>query len=128
MTKVKLPKLPPLALNDVSNGLIAVAVIYGLYMMQKAYSAGDKLANQATKPAGQLWSDVSAWAGGWEAVELTDLIIQPHYLDENFEISGEAWAVLTRDANYNKLMLKLFDNKILKPEYRHLVGQPIRGL
>ena len=69
MTKLKLPALLPQGLNDASNALIAVAVIYGLYVLQKAYGAGDRLANQATKPIGQAWSDVSAWAGGWRPVQ-----------------------------------------------------------
>ena len=128
MTKLRLPQLPPQGLSNITNGLIAVAVIYGLYVMQKAYSAGDKLADQATKPVGQMWSDVSAWAGGWQPVELTDLIIQPWYLDNDFRITDEAWDVLSRDPTQKAQLLVLFDNRVLKPEYRNLIGQRIGAL
>ncbi|NKF52794.1 hypothetical protein G3R49_19745 [Shewanella sp. WXL01] len=119
-----LPQLPQ-GLNSLSNGLIAVAVIYGLYLAQKAYRAGDKLAESATAPAGEALSDVTAWFNGNHRVELTPLVIQPHYLNAQYQISSEAWEILTRDANYAALMIVLFNNQILKPQYRHLVGQPI---
>jgi len=96
--------------------------------MQKAYSAGDRLANQATKPLGQAWSDVSAWAGGYRPVELTPLVVQPWYLDANYQISNQAWEILNRDAGYQVLMVGLFNGRTLKPEYRHLIGQPIEGI
>lgn len=128
MTKLRFPALPMPDLNKLSNGLVAVAVIYGLYVMQKAYGAGDKLANQATRPIGQAWSDVSAWAGGYKAVELTPLVIQPWYLDDSYQISMDAWEILNRDADYQVLMAGLFDGRTLKAQYRHLIGQPITGL
>ncbi|MDR8523839.1 hypothetical protein [Shewanella fidelis] len=128
MTKIQLPQLPPQVLRNISHGLIAVAAIYGIYVMRKAYKAGDELADKATKPIGQLWSDVSAWSGGWTPVELSDLIIQPWYLDDNYKISDEAWRVIGQDANQKQMLLTLFNDRVLKPEYRHLIGQPIGAL
>lgn len=66
MTKIPLPaQLPP----GLTNGLIAVAAIYGLYVFSKMYSAGDKLAQQVTEPIGQAWSDLAAWTNGYKPVE-----------------------------------------------------------
>ena len=110
------------------NVIMALAAVYLVYKYSQGYKRLDKVVNEATKPAGQLWSDIDARLGGWSPVELTDLVIQPWYLNTSFVISEEAWEVLTRDAN-NRLMMKhLFDGRTLKPEYRHLVGQPIGNI
>ena len=110
------------------NVILALAAVYIVYKYSQGYKRLDKVVNEATKPAGQLWSDIDARLGGWSPVELTDLVIQPWYLNTSFVISEEAWEVLTRDAN-NRLMMKhLFDGRTLKPEYRHLVGQPIGNI
>ncbi|MPY23924.1 hypothetical protein FS373_15325 [Shewanella sp. YLB-07] len=110
------------------SAVIAGAAVYLVHQLTKGLGRLDETANILTKPVGQAWSDVSAWAGGWQAVELTALIIQPWYLDSNFQISSEAWRVLTVDEKNRALMHQLFDNRTLKQEYRHLVGQPIEGL
>ena len=110
------------------NVILALAAVYIVYKYSQGYKRLDKVVNEATKPAGQLWSDIDARLGGWSPVELTDLVIQPWYLNTSFVISEEAWEVLTRDAN-NRLMMKhLFDGRTSKPEYRHLVGQPIGNI
>lgn len=109
------------------NVIIAVAAAYIVYKLSQGYERLDAVANEATKPAAQLWSDIEARLGGWSPVELTDLIIQPWYLD-NFVITDEAWEVLTRDNNNRIIMKTLFDGRTLKPEYRHLVGQQIGSI
>lgn len=125
MNYQKLAQQLPQALTKGQGALIAVAVIYALYTLRQMYSAGDRLANQATKPIGQAWSDASAWLNGYRPVELTDLVIQPWYLDGDYHISAEAWDILTKDAGYKATMLKIFDNRTLKPQYRDLIGKPI---
>ena len=128
MNYQKLAQQWPQALSKGQGALIAVAVIYALYTLQKLYSAGDKIAEKATAPAGQAWSDASAWLNGWRPVELTDLVIQPWYLDADFHISAEAWDVLTKNAGYKATMLKIFDGRTLKPEYRDLIGKKIGSI
>ncbi|QLE85563.1 hypothetical protein FLM48_11030 [Shewanella sp. Scap07] len=118
----------PQALSKGQGALIAVAVIYSLYTLHKMYGAGDRLANAATKPLGQMWSDASGWLNGYKPVELTDLVIQPWYLDADYHISAEAWDILSKDAGYKAIMLKIFDGRTLKPEYRDLIGKPIGGV
>ncbi|ABV36812.1 hypothetical protein Ssed_2203 [Shewanella sediminis HAW-EB3] len=110
------------------NIILALAAVYIVYKYSQGYKRLDKVVNEATKPVGQLWSDVDARLGGWSPVELTDLVIQPWYLNTNFVISEEAWQVLTRDTDYRVMMKQLFDGRTLKPEYRHLIGKPIGGL
>ncbi|GCF88772.1 MULTISPECIES: hypothetical protein [unclassified Shewanella] len=69
MTKaLSIPQLP----QGLNNGLIAVAVIYGVYMLSKMYSVGDKLAEQVTEPIGQAWSDLAAWTNGYKPVEFSN--------------------------------------------------------
>ncbi|WP_351001100.1 hypothetical protein [Shewanella sp. TB7-MNA-CIBAN-0143] len=114
-----------LALPKLQSALIAVAAIYAIYTLKQAYQIGDKVADKVTEPAGQAWSDVSAWAGGWSPVELTDLIIQPWYMDNNYKLTDEAYKTLSKA--YPKEVAQYFDNRVLKTQYRRLVGQPVRG-
>ena len=66
MTKaLSLPQLP----QAWSNGLVAVAALYAVYLFSKMYSAGNELAEKATEPMGQAWSDVAAWTNGYKPVE-----------------------------------------------------------
>jgi hypothetical protein len=110
-------------LPNLSSALIAVAVVYAIHTVKKAYAAGDRLADSLTAPFGQAWSDVSAWAGGYQPVELTDLVIRRHYMDSNYRLTDEAFRVLGR-AHPNELSY-YFYNRTLKPQYRHLIDQPI---
>ncbi|QBF81269.1 hypothetical protein EXU30_00095 [Shewanella maritima] len=119
-------KLPPLTVWH--STFIAAAAIYIVYMASKAFARMDSTANAITAPAGSLISDVTAWANGNHRIEFTPLVIQPHYLNANYVISDQAWEVLTRNPQYKQLMYGLFDNRVLKPQYRHLVGQQITGL
>lgn len=109
------------------NVIIAVAAAYIVYKLSQGYERLDAVANEATKPAAQLWSDIEARLGGWTPVELTDLVIQPWYLND-FVITDEAWEVLTRDKDNRIIMKTLFDARTLKPQYRHLVGKPIGSI
>ncbi|OEG72315.1 hypothetical protein BEL05_04880 [Shewanella colwelliana] len=122
MTKQLLNKQ---SLQGLSNGLIAIAVIYGVYKLSQGLNRMDKAAEIATQPIGQAWSDASAWLGGYRPVEVTDLVIQPWYMIGN-QISDDAYEVLLR--NYPDLLPQLFDGRTLKREYRHLIGKPIGGL
>ncbi|MCW3173746.1 hypothetical protein [Shewanella subflava] len=122
MTKTKLSPQLMRALPDL---LTAAAALYVGYWLKKGYQVGDKVAETATAPAGQLWSDFSAWAGGWQPVELTDLIIQPWYLDNNYRLTDEAYKTLSKA--YPKEVEHFFSNRVLKSHYWHLIGQPIRG-
>lgn len=110
------------------NVIIALATVYIVYKYAQGYERLDKVVNQATTPIGQLWSDIEARLGGWSPVELTDLIIQRHYLDDHYQISDEAWRVLTVDDNNRALMKALFSGRVMKPEYRALIGKPIKEL
>ena len=110
------------------NVIIALAAVYIVYKYAQGYERLDKVVNQATTPIGQLWSDIEARLGGWSPVELTDLIIQRHYLDDHYQISEEAWRVLTVDDNNRALMKTLFSGRVMKPEYRALIGKPIKEL
>lgn len=124
MTKKLLNKLP---LQALSNGLIAVAVIYVAYLFSKGFNRMDKAAEVATKPIGNMLSDFTAWTNGNHRVEQTDLVIQPWYMVGN-KISDQAWDVLSKDPGYEALLGKLFDGRTLKPEYRDLIGKPIGEL
>lgn len=125
MTSTKLVQQLAPALIKAQSAVIALAVIYGLYTLNKMYRAGDKLAEQATAPLGQAWSDVAAWAGGYQPVELTSLVIQPWYLDDYNRISQDAWNVLYKAPEYQSLLNALFDDRFLKTKYTHLIGRPI---
>jgi hypothetical protein len=124
MNKLSAVPLPKGSLNAV----IALAVAYIVYKYAQGYERLDKVVNQATKPVGQLWSDIDARLGGWSPVEQTDLVIQRWYLDSNYQISDEAWRVLTVMDSNRALMKTLFNGRVMKPEYRDLIGKPIRGV
>ena len=108
--------------------IIALAAVYIVYKYSQGYERLDNVVNEASKPAGQLWSDIDARLGGWSPVEQTELVIQSWYLDEHYQISDEAWQVLTVLDDNRTLMKTLFNGRILKPEYRHLIGKPIGDL
>lgn len=110
------------------NVIIALAAAYIVYQYAQGYERLDKVVNQATKPAGQLWSDIDARLGGWSPIKQTELVVQPWFLDEHYQISGEAWQVLTVMENNRRLMKILFNGRVMKPEYRNLIGKPIKGL
>jgi hypothetical protein len=110
------------------NAVIALAAAYIVYKYAQGYERLDKVVNQATKPVGQLWSDIDARLGGWSPVEQTDLVIQRWYLDSNYQISDEAWRVLTVIDSNRSIMKTLFNGRVMKPEYRDLIGKPIRGV
>jgi hypothetical protein len=101
---------------------------YVIYKLSQLYGATDKIVDKATAPAGQLLSDVSARLNGWSPVQQTDLVIQPWYLDDNYKISDEAWDVLTVMDNNRIAMKQLFSGRIMKPEYRLLIGKPIGSI
>ncbi|MGI2072639.1 hypothetical protein [Shewanella baltica] len=116
-------KLSPQLMRVLPNLLTAAAALYAGYWLKKGYQAGEKVADSATAPIGQAWSDISAWAGGWTPVELTDLIIQPWYLDNNYRLSDEAFSVLSKA--YPSEVKQFFSDRVLKSNYRHLIGKPI---
>jgi hypothetical protein len=123
MKQMKFPPQLVQALLKAENALVAIAVMYGIYSFKKAYQVGDKLVNTVTAPLGQAWSDVSAWAGGYQPVELTNLVIRRHYMDINYRLTDEAYSVLGR-AHPSELAY-YFQNRVLKAQYRHLIDQPI---
>ncbi|MBL4815062.1 MAG: hypothetical protein JKY74_06220 [Shewanella sp.] len=112
----------------VIGAVIAGAAVDLVHQLTKGLGRLDETAKILTKPVDQACSDMSAWAGRWQAIELTTLIIQSWYLNSNFKLTSEAWRVLMVDEKNRALMHQLFDNRTLKQEYRHLVGQPIEGL
>lgn len=118
-------KLSPQLMLVLPNLLIGIAAIYAAYWVKKGYQAGDKIADSATAPIGQVWSDFSAWAGGYSPVELTDFIIQPWYLNKNYELTDEAYKTLSKA--YPKEVAQYFDGRVLKNKYRDLIGKPLRG-
>lgn len=125
MTYQKSAKQLMQGLSNIKNVAVIVAAAYGIYLLKKMYSAGDKVAEKATAPAGQLLSDIGAWANGWEPVVLTNLIIQPWYLDNNYRLTAEAEKVIKKA--YPNEYANFFSNNVLKPEYRKLIGQPIKA-
>ncbi|WP_394131647.1 hypothetical protein [Shewanella maritima] len=127
MSYQKLAQQWPQVLSSAKNLAVAIAVIYGVYMASKAYKKGDEAANEITKPAGDLLSDITAWSNGNHRIEVTDLVIQPWYLDSDYRISNDAWNALNKIPTYTALMQKLFDDRILKPQYRQYIGKPISG-
>jgi uncharacterized protein (UPF0333 family) len=112
-------------LSNIKSVAVIAASIYGIYLLKKMYSAGDKIAEKATAPAGELLSDVSAWANGWEPVVLTNLIIQPWYLDNNYRLTAEAEKVIKKA--YPAEYAHFFNGNLLKHEYIKLIGQPIKA-
>ena len=122
MTKTKL--LPQL-MRVLPDLVTAAAAIYAAYWLKKGYQAGDKIADSATAPIGQAWSDFSAWAGGYAPVELSDFIIQPWYLN-GYTLTDEAYKTLSKA--YPKEVNHYFDGRVLKAAYRNLIGKSLKGI
>ncbi|WP_025822975.1 hypothetical protein [Shewanella marina] len=119
--------IPPLPQGWHNLALIA-GVTYVIYQLSKGFNRLDNAADIATKPIGQAWSDISAWAGGYRAVEHTPLIIRDFYLDSHYQITDEAWRVLVNVESYRPLMTELFNGRVLKSQYRHLINKQITEL
>ncbi|WP_198783449.1 hypothetical protein [Shewanella putrefaciens] len=125
MTKIQLPaQLPP----GLTNGLIAVAAIYGLYIFSKMYSAGDKLAQQVTEPIGQAWSDLAAWTNGYKPVEFSSaaFYLNGKYVDATGFIDPTWKMIMTRS---NSGIAELFDiiapQGVLLRKYNYLLNKEV---
>lgn len=109
--------------------LIAITVIYFIVrtFAAKAVETLDNAAKDATKPAGDLLSDITAVINGHKPVELTPLVIQEHHLNWDYTLTQEAERVFWKIGEYQPLLYKLFGTKgrAMKVQYRHLVGRPI---
>ena len=121
MKPMRLPTQWPQAWPDY---LLLAGVVWAGWQATKLFRKGDELAAQATKPLGQLWSDLSAWSGGWRPVQLTSLRILSHMLDDDYRLMPEARAVITKIPAYQTDIRRMFTTDyVMKPEFRYLIVQ-----
>ncbi|MFB2670637.1 hypothetical protein ACE02U_17835 [Shewanella xiamenensis] len=122
MTKIPLPAQWP---QGLTNGLIAVAAIYGLYVFSKMYSAGDRLAAQITEPIGQAWSDIAAWTNGYQPVEFSNaaFYLNSKYVAANGFIDP-TWRLIMERSNSGIAALfdKIAPQGVLLPKYNYLIN------
>ncbi|WCE31115.1 hypothetical protein [Vibrio sp. SCSIO 43137] len=105
--------------------LAAVSLVGGA-----GFVAGRKLnqlADNATRPVSEVFSELSARMNGWSPVELKPLMIQDFYLDENYRLTADAERTLWQWSPWRPLLTELFGSKggAMKPQYLPLINQSI---
>ncbi len=112
--------------------MMALAAIITIYyiarnMAKSAVDALDSTASDITKPAGDLFSDITSGMNGHEPVELTALVIGEHHLNWDYTLTSDAERVFWKIPEYQGVLYKLFGAKgrPMKLQYRHLVGRPL---
>lgn len=116
----------------VSQGLNARLIDLGFVVLGgvAVWLATQYLASKADKvlqPVGSLMSDITAGLNGWEAVELSPLLIQQSYLTSDYRLNDDAESVLWGVEQYQPYLVRLFGERgaPLKSKYYPLIGVPI---
>ncbi|MBO2692144.1 hypothetical protein I6M59_10350 [Shewanella algae] len=117
MKAISLPKQLPQVLT---NALIAVAAIYGIYTLTKGFRVANQLAATATEPLANMISDVTATVNGWEPVQATQagFVLNSKYVAADGSINTTWRSGIEAMHEGNKALF----NRItyagrLKPEY-----------
>ncbi len=106
------------------NAVVALAAVYVVYKLSQGLTRVDDGLQTATKPIGGLLSDISLWLNGSHEVEVTDLQIPSHLVDENYRLSDEAIAVYNRIPKHRALLdAALLPDRTIRTEYRYLIYQ-----
>ncbi|WP_345857399.1 hypothetical protein [Shewanella algae] len=121
MKAISLPKQLPQVLT---NALIAVAAIYGIYTLTKGFRVANQLAATATEPLANMISDVTATVNGWEPVQATQagFVLNSKYVAADGSINTTWRSGIEAMHEGNKSLF----NRIayagrLKPEYYWLL-------
>ncbi|MGD8172610.1 hypothetical protein ACQEXU_13180 [Vibrio sp. TRT 21S02] len=114
------------------NLVMVLAIITIIYLIARSLAKGtfkalDSAANNVTKPAGDVLSDITSSINGHQPVELTALVIDDHHLNWDYTLTSEAERVFWKVPEYQGILYKLFGTKgrAMKPQYRHLIGRPL---
>lgn len=120
---------PQLEKRLIDLGFVVVGGLTVWYLTQKIGTHLQKAASKATQPVGELLSDLTAGLNGWEAVELSPLMIRDSYLNDDYTLTPEASATLWKIDQYYPLMLKIFGYQggTMNAKYHPLINVPIQG-
>ena len=133
MTTRSLPKqlqqvlsdsLNPKTISAISNGLIAAAVIVGIYSLFKIYREGDKIAATATQPVGQFLSDAENFLTGNSPVQATQagFVLNSNYINADGSIN-QTWRNAIEEMHQGNAALfdEITTGIYLKDSYRYLI-------
>ncbi|MCG9576414.1 hypothetical protein L1D14_09200 [Vibrio tubiashii] len=97
------------------------------YLTQNLGKQLQNVTNTATKPVGELISDLTAKYNGWSAVELQPLMIRDFYLNPDFTLTANAKDTLWNIEQYRPLMVEIFGTPdgTMSEKYRPLINKPI---
>ncbi len=111
----------------VDVGFLVLAGVTVWFLTRNMANKLDQATEEATKPVGDLLSDLTAMYNGWSPVELQPLMIRDFYLNSDYTLTDEASNTLWKIDQYNPLMVEMFGypGGVMAEKYRPLINQPI---
>ncbi|ELC0658521.1 hypothetical protein SD340_001118 [Vibrio fluvialis] len=118
---------PQLEKRLIDLGFVVLGGVAVWFLTQKLARQLDQVTAQATKPVGELMSDLTALYNGWSPVELQPLMIRDFYLNPDYTLTANASQTLWNIDQYYPLMQEIFGHPggVMAEKYRPLINQPI---
>lgn len=118
---------PQLEKRLIDLGFVILGGVTVWYLTQNLGKQLQKVTDTATKPVGELLSDLTAKYNGWSAVELQPLMIRDFYLNPDYSLTPDASSTLWKIEQYRPLMVEMFGHPggVMAEKYRPLINLPI---